>query len=252
MNKGGQIHIGTSGWLYGPWRGPFYPEDIRTEDLLPFYARTFSTVEINNSFYRAPTPKTIQTWCGRVPEEFVFSVKANRYLTHRKLLKGNREDFDFFFSLLPVFGQKLGPVLYQLPPRFHKNAERLAAFLALLPADCRATFEFRHESWFDEDIYAVLRKHNAAWCIYDLDRRHAPAQITADFAYLRMHGPQGPYKGSYDDAFLQRWARQFLAWQKEDIDVYCYFDNDEKGYAVKDAHRLCHYVELSSNRRRSA
>lgn len=234
----GKIYIGTSGWQYGPWKGPFYPENIKPADLLPFYAKRFNTVEINTSFYGTPDIETIKRWRRATAADFIFSVKAHRYLTHRKRLIGDVKTFAFFFEILPGFGRKLGPILYQLPPRWQINLDRLEHFLQILPKCYRATFEFRDASWFSDETYDLLRYYNAAFCIYDLNRRRSPTPVTADFIYLRLHGPARPYRGSYSSATLRRWSHQCLDWQRQGLDIFCYFDNDEKGYAIKDAAKL--------------
>lgn len=238
-NKGkGKIYIGTSGWLYKDWYGTFYPEDLPRKDWLIHYGSQFDSVELNASFYHTPKISSIETWCQRTPRSFIFSVKCSRWMTHIKRLKGERQDFDYFYAILPAFKKKLGPILYQLPPRWYVDLERLEHFLGQLPKAYRATFEFRDASWFCEEVYDLLRKHNAAFCLYHLDRRRSPHPVTADFVYLRLHGPKGKYKGSYSMRTLAGWAEKFLAWQEDGLDIYCYFDNDEKGYATKDALRL--------------
>jgi uncharacterized protein YecE (DUF72 family) len=231
-------YIGTSGWHYDHWVGAFYPQDLPDGAFLEYYADHFGTAEINNSFYRLPEKKTLVRWRDAVPEYFVFSLKASRYLTHMKKLKDPREPLERLFERVSVLGTKLGPILFQLPPRWRLNAERLEGVLKILPENHRYAFEFRDYSWFDGDVYGLLAKHRAAFCVYDLDGRTSPKEITADFAYVRLHGPDGPYRGRYGAKRLAGWADVFSTWLKEGLDVYCYFDNDEAAYATQDALRL--------------
>jgi len=218
--------------------GTFYPKGLRPNGFIGYYTRLFHTVEINNSFYRLPTPETFAAWRDAVPEDFIFSVKASRYLTHMKNLLAPQEPLSRFFSSADALGHKLGPVLFQLPPGWHANAGRLRDFLALLPPHYLYTFEFRHPSWYTDEILDLLRKHNAAFCIYELDGHVTPLHVTSNFVYVRLHGPQGKYGGSYSEEALQEWARRCLAGQQEGLAVYVYFDNDQLGYAAFNALRL--------------
>src|SRR5215216_524684 len=231
-------YVGTSGWHYDHWEGPFYPPNLSDKAFLVYYAGRFGTTEINNSFYRLPERKTLLQWRDMVPEGFVFSVKASRYLTHMKKLKDPREPLERLLDRVGVLEDKLGPILFQLPPRWRSNPERLEGFLKILPEGQRYAFEFRDPSWFDDEIYELLVKRKASFCVYDLDGKTSPKEITADFAYVRLHGPDGPYRGRYGAERLAGWAGTFSAWRKEGLDVYCYFDNDEAGYAAQDALRL--------------
>jgi uncharacterized protein YecE (DUF72 family) len=228
-------YIGTSGWHYDHWEGPFYPTGLPDGGFLEYYAGHFGTAEVNNSFYRLPEEKTLIRWRDAVPKDFVFSVKASRYLTHMKKLKDPREPLERLLERVSVLGTKLGPILFQLPPRWRSNSERLEGFLEILPEDHRYAFEFRDPSWFDGEVYGLLAKYRAAFCVYDLGGRISPKEITADFAYVRLHGPGGPYRGRYGVKRLTGWAGVISGWLKEGLDVYCYFDNDEAGYAVQDA-----------------
>lgn len=234
----GRLHIGTSGWHYDHWRGFFYPDDLKATDRLAYYARHFSTVEINNTFYKLPAKKTLAAWRDGTPRHFLFACKASRFITHMKKLKDPEQAFTRFFDAVAVIEPKLGPILFQLPPRWHVNVERLAAFLATLPAGRRYAFEFRDESWFTPDVSDLLAQHGAALCAYDIAGRRSPAEVTADFAYVRLHGPGAAYEGRYDGRALSGWKRRFDGWRAEGKDVYCYFDNDQKAYAVGDALRL--------------
>jgi uncharacterized protein YecE (DUF72 family) len=238
----GTIHIGTSGWHYTHWVGPFYPQGMPPSEFLGSYARRFATVEVNNTFYQLPSPKTLADWRAGTPAGFVFACKASRYITHMKKLKDPSQSTEKFFRAIDGLGDKLGPVLFQLPPRWRADAQRLARFLKALPKGYRFAFEFRDESWFNPEIHDLLAGHNAAFCAYDLDRRRSPVTLTADFAYVRLHGPGGPYRGTYDGRTLSGWARRFTSWSGKGIDVYCYFDNDEMGYAALDARRILEMI----------
>jgi uncharacterized protein YecE (DUF72 family) len=231
----GTIHIGTSGWHYDHWRGPFYPPDLSPAHFLAFYAERFATVEINNSFYRMPSPAALATWRDATPPSFRFAVKGSRYLTHMKKLKDPETGLANFLPRLEALGEKLGPILFQLPPHWRADPERLAAFLTALPASQRFAFELRDPSWHVPAIYERLAHHNAACCIYDLAGRQSPVALTADFVYVRLHGPDGAYQGCYDLAALAAWARRVREWADTMRAVYVYFDNDERGYAPSNA-----------------
>ncbi len=238
MGREGEVLVGTSGWHYGHWKGRFYPEELAPEEWLRFYADRLETVEINNSFYRLPTEDAVVGWREGTPPAFVFAAKASRYITHMKKLKEPARAVAEFLARISVLGDKLGAVLFQLPPRWRRNAERLEAFLAALPEGRRYAFEFRDESWFDESAYRALRERGAAFCIYDLAGRLSPKEVTADFVYVRLHGPGGAYEGNYDEGMLAAWARELSGWARQGRDVCCYFDNDQEGYAVRNALRL--------------
>jgi uncharacterized protein YecE (DUF72 family) len=237
MKKRG-IHIGTSGWHYDDWRGPFYPEDMPPEDFLRYYGKHFQTVEINNSFYQLPRKETFEMWRETVPPGFAFAVKGSRYITHMKKLKDPEKSVGKFLERVEALGEKLGPILFQLPPRWKLNPERLRAFLEALPGKYRYAFEFRDLSWFSDKIYWILKEHGAAFCIYELAGTLSPKEITAEFIYVRLHGPKGPYEGQYGSQLLAGWAGDFAAWRRQKKEIFCYFDNDQAGYAAKDAIRL--------------
>jgi len=241
---GGRVHIGTSGWHYDHWRGTFYPPGLPADRLLEHYATRFETAEINNSFYRLPEAKTLAGWRRRTPRGFVFAAKASRYLTHMKKLRKPEEPLRRLFGRLEALGEKLGPVLFQLPPRWRANPGRLEALLKALPPGRRCAFEFRDESWFCEEVYRLLQEHGAALCVYDLGERSSPRRLTAGFAYARLHGPEGPYRGCYGERQLASWAGLLGGWAEEGTEVYCYFDNDEAGYAPRNAARLRQMMEV--------
>lgn len=231
-------HIGTSGWSYPHWRESFYPREVPATRFLEYYARQFQTVEINSSFYRLPTEHTLRQWYAAVPDEFVFAAKASRYITHMKKLRDPRHTVQPFLERISLLGDKLGPILFQLPPRWRFNRDRLTDLLRILSHQFRYAFEFRDHSWLNDETYDLLASSNIALCIYDLDGFVSPRKITTDFAYVRLHGPGGPYEGSYDDGTLANWARRLRSWKASCEHVYCLFDNDESGYAPENARRL--------------
>lgn len=238
MSDDSHVHIGTSGWHYDHWSGPFYPADLPQEDYLDYYARSFQTVEINNTFYGLPETETLRTWLEQTPDEFIFSAKASRYITHMKKLKDPQESLSNFLDRIRVMKAKLGPILFQLPPNWHFNLRRLVGFIELLPAENRYTFEFRDPSWFDQRAYEAMAKYNVAFCIYELNGLLSPKEITADFVYVRMHGPEGRYEGKYSTQSLAGWAGAFSSWMNQGKEIYCYFDNDMQGFAVQNALEL--------------
>lgn len=242
MKENVQIHIGTSGWNYKHWKGHFYPEDLSTSKWLEFYVEHLHTVEINTSFYNLPQKTTIDKWYHNVPENFIFSIKASRYITHMKKLKDPKSALKRFFEPIKDLKEKLGIILFQLPPHWHANLERLNNFLTQLPHWYRFAFEFRDDSWWQEETYQLLKKYNAAFCIFDLAGTQSPKEVTADFIYLRLHGPGDAYQGNYDIHTLAGWAETFAVWRKKVKEIFCYFDNDEKAFAVKNAVELLKMV----------
>ena len=233
-----RIHIGTSGWSYEHWQGYFYPEGLAADQRLAYYDKYFHSVEINSSFYRLPSPSVLARWRDSAPDDFVFSVKASRYITHIKKLRDPRRTLKQFMTRMELLAGKLGPILFQLPPRWHINVDRLAVFLKVLPRGYRYAIEFRDPSWFNSRIYQLLAEHAVAFCIFDLNKMLSPVEVTADFVYIRLHGPNGPYQGQYDDRTLAAWADAIRRWRRERREIFCYFDNDEAAYAVQDALRL--------------
>lgn len=205
--------------------------------MLDHYVRQFDTVELNNTFYRLPAPAALEAWRDSTPGAFHFAVKGSRFLTHMKKLRNAEAGLRRFLDAVEILGRKLGPILFQLPPNWHADADRLEAFLALLPRR-RCAFEFRDPSWNTEAVYELLARHNAGYCIYDLAGYQSPIEVTADFVYIRLHGPGGKYQGTYDDAELADWARRIDAWNRKLAAVYVYFDNDDSGFAPRDALRL--------------
>jgi uncharacterized protein YecE (DUF72 family) len=230
-----RIHIGTSGWNYKHWLGPFYPERFPAQDMLEFYARHFDTVELNNSFYHLPTANSFEKWRDITPQDFVFAVKASRFTTHMKKLKEPTSSTDKFFAAAEKLEEKLGVILFQLPPRWKVNLERLSEFLQAMPREYRYAFEFREESWFTSEVYDLLKKHSVALCVYHMKGWNSPIEVTADFVYVRMHGTETQYGGSYSLKMLEEWASQIRQWQSESKDVYVYFNNDPEAQAIRNA-----------------
>jgi uncharacterized protein YecE (DUF72 family) len=239
MTDTSKIHIGTSGWNYKHWRGAFYPDDIKADNWLEYYADRLNEVEINNSFYQLPTKKTFSQWRKIVPDGFSFSVKASRYITHMKKLKDPRDSVERLFEKIIYLEDKLGPILFQLPPRWKSNPDRLNKFLHSLPSQYKYTLQFRDQSWWNDDIYNILRKHNCAFCIYDLAGTQSPREVTSDdLIYIRLHGPEGAYQGKYSIQQLAAWAGAISSWSDQGQDVFVFFDNDQNGYAPKNALEL--------------
>lgn len=238
MKGGENIHVGTSGWHYGHWTGPFYPENLTKKEFLPYYAEHFHTVEVNSTFYGLPQKKTLLTWQKSVPEGFLFAVKSSRYITHMKKLKDAEKALYSLLKRVSVLGDNLGPILFQLPPGWRYNAKRFRNFLDLLPKGYRYAFEFRDRTWQNPEVYETMEYFNAAFCIYHLDGFLSPKIITADFIYVRLHGPDGPYRGNYGVQTLSGWSGAFSTWSSGKKKIFCYFDNDEAGYAPRNALRL--------------
>lgn len=237
-----RFRVGTSGWQYKHWRGVFYPAGLAVRRWLDYYAARFDTVEINNSFYRLPAVETLEKWRDSTPPGFLFAVKASRYLTHYKRLADPEEPIARLFSRITALGPKLGPVLFQLPPKWQADADRLSTFLRRLPRGPRYVFEFRDPSWETPAIWRLLEKHGAARCVFELAGYTSPLARTADFVYLRLHGPlAAKYAGCYHDAALHCWARWLVA-EAPDCG-YVYFDNDQAGYAAANAAALRQWLE---------
>jgi len=237
-----RIHIGTSGWSYRHWRGTFYAPGLRPADELAFYTRQFQTVEVNNSYYRLPQETTFATWRDTVPPGFVFAVKASRYITHMKKLRDTEQAVALLLERADVLGDRLGPILFQLPPRWHKNVERLGAFLQQLPTGYRYAFEFRDPSWFADDTYDLLREHGIGFCVYDLAGRITPLVTTSDVVYVRLHKPAGE-GWRYDLGTLGMWADRMRAWRDAGHTIWCYFNNDPETAAPRNAHELIDLVQ---------
>ena len=229
------LYLGTSGYSYKEWKGPFYPEDLPDKQMLHFYAERFRTVEINNTFYRMPKPAVLEAWAEDVPADFKFVLKASQRITHMQRLKDAGDSVSYLLKVASVLKELLGPLLFQLPPYLKKDATRLREFLALLPRERRAALEFRHESWFDAEVFGLLREHQAALCIAEAeDGVEVPFESTADWGYLRLRRPD------YGDAELKAWAErvQKQAWQ----DAFIFFKHEDEGKAPQMAKR---FLELA-------
>jgi len=233
-----RARIGTSGWQYDDWKGRFYPEGLAKTRWLAHYATVFDTLEVNASFYSLPKPETVAAWRDAVGADFAFAYKASRYLSHIKRLKDAEEPLAKLAPMAETLGETAGPMLVQLPPNWNVNVERFADFTAKLPEGRRVAYEFRHESWFCEEIYALIRTRGDALVITDISGAPSPDVVTGEFTYLRLHGPDEAYRGSYADAALDAWADWIAARLGEGVEVYCYFDNDDQAAAPQDAQRL--------------
>jgi len=230
------IWIGTSGWQYASWKATFYPPDVPQARWLEHYAERFQTQELNNSFYRLPSADAFTAWAERTPDDFVMVVKMSRYLTHIKRLRDADEPVARFLERARCLGHKLGPVLLQLPPNL--KAERLPELghtLGLFPADVRLAVEFRHESWFTDQTYEVLRSHGAAFCLADSPRRRTPVVRTAEWGYLRLHEGRAAPRPCYGEKALDTWAERLAELFGPAPDVFVFFNNDPRGCAVRDA-----------------
>jgi uncharacterized protein YecE (DUF72 family) len=218
--------IGTSGFQYAEWKGTFYPEDLPAGKMLPFFAERLSTTEINYTFHRIPSAKTIENWKAQTPENFRFALKAPQKITHFAKLRDCQDTLGYFCRVISALGDRLGPILFQLPPNFKKNADVLSAFVRELPA-IRAAFEFRHESWLDEETFGLLRSHNIALCLADTEKLAAPTVVTADYGYLRLR------REDYTPGDVERWAdfvrQEEASWQ----DAFVYFKHEEAGIGPK-------------------
>jgi uncharacterized protein YecE (DUF72 family) len=231
--------IGTSGWNYDSWRGPFFPTGLPLKHQLQYYASQFQTTELNGVFYRTPTYDAVKRWRAQTGKNFVFAWKASKFITHWKRLSHNSvNSLELLEERLSLLGNKAGPILFQLPPNFEVDADRLVSFFELLSKTRRYSFEFRHPSWYQPRIMKLLSKRNISLCLSDHQDAPAPWKRTADFVYIRGHGPGGHYKGHYRPDTLAEWARRIKSWKRQGCDVFIYFDNDQKSAAPADAMKL--------------
>lgn len=216
------LYVGTSGFSYKEWKGSFYPEDLAEKRMLHYYGERFRTVEINNTFYRMPKISVLQAWAGEVPGDFKFALKAPQRITHQQRLKDAGDALSYLLEVTAVLQERLGPLLFQLPPYFKKDVPRLRDFLALLPSQRRAAFEFRHASWFDDEVFQLLRDHDAALCVAEAeDDLEVPFVSTGDWGYLRLRRPD------YGDAQLKRWAKLVL--EQDWREAFLFFKHEEAG-----------------------
>lgn len=233
-----QVRIGCSGWQYKHWREIFYPKGLPQTRWFAFYAEHFDTVEINNSFYMLPKPQTFEKWRDQAPPGFCYAVKANRYLTQAKKLKECEEPIGRMMAATRHLGDRLGPMLYQLPPKMGINLERLESFLQLVPEDVTNVFEFRNASWYAPETYSLLDRYGASFCIHDMPGSASERIVTGPIAYVRFHGGEGKYWGRYSDEGLLSWTDWAVEQARAGRSVWCYFNNDIHGHAIHDAQTL--------------
>jgi uncharacterized protein YecE (DUF72 family) len=244
-----RVLVGTSGWHYPSWRGKFFPPKLMLKHQLTYYATQFGTAELNGVFYRTPTEAAVAAWRDQTPDDFLFAWKASKFITHWKRLSDRSvNSLELLESRLAILGDKAGPVLFQLPPQFALNEDRLTSFFKLLSGKRRYSFEFRHPSWYSPRVLRLLADHNAALCISDHHDAPAPWKRTADFVYVRGHGPTGRYRGHYSPTALQDWATHIRSWTRQGCDVFVYFDNDQKSAAPADAAALIEALPAPSRR----
>ncbi len=232
------LYIGTSGYSYAHWKGDFYPPDIKAADYLSFYARHFNTVEINYSFYHIPPEKSIQKWRGQVPPDFLFTLKANRQITHRAKLQNVEGITRVMTWRMHLLKEKAGVLLFQLPPSFSIDLPRLEKFLHTLPQRVRCAFEFRHISWFTEETLTLLKEYEAGFCVLSAPDFPIVVRATAPFVYFRFHGQNQWIHYNYSDDELRFWAEKIQAFREEGREVFAYFNNDPEANAVRNALRL--------------
>jgi uncharacterized protein YecE (DUF72 family) len=238
-----EARVGCSGWQYKHWRGDFYPAGVPATRWFEYYAARFDTVEINNTFYRLPEAETFARWHQRAPMGFLFAVKASRFLTHMKKLKDPEEPIERLFSRMRALRHHLGPVLYQLPPGFKLDRDRLEHFLQALPKGVRHVLEFREPSWYADEVSVLLERHGVARCLHDMKGSATGRERVGPFVYVRFHGASGTYSGAYPDDRLERWAEWLDEQRRSSIDVYAYFNNDVGGHAPRDAVTLRRLLE---------
>jgi uncharacterized protein YecE (DUF72 family) len=234
-------HLGTSGWSYPGWRGKFYPPDLPSSEWLSYYARHFSTVEINMTFYRFPKPETLQGWLERTPARFSFTLKANRRITHLKKLRNVQSEVRYFTILAESLREKLGCILFQLPPSIKKDLELLDEFLSTLSAEHKNVIEFRHESWYDEAVVEKLRARGVTFCTVSSAQVPDTSMESSTVAYFRFHGLTGGYRHKYSDEELARWAERIGGVKAEER--YVYFNNDYQAHAVDNCLKLAELLK---------
>jgi len=237
------IRIGTSGWVYPHWRGLFYPQELRQKDWFGFFSRTFDTVEINNSFYRLPSPAVFEAWHRQAPPGFIYSVKASRFLTHIKKLIDPEQPLQAFFNGAVNLKETLGPILYQLPPGWSPDLPRFRHFLDALPEGYTHVIEFRDARWLTEEVFQLMERRGVSHCIHDRYPLDVPHRITASPVYIRLHGDPAP-GGDYPPEALEAWAGCIRAWRDRSLNVFLYFNNDFGGYAVENAKSLKKMLRL--------
>jgi len=232
------IRIGTSGWYYSHWSGLFYPAKLPKTKWFQYYAKHFDSVEVNNTFYQLPKQQSVKKWYVQAPKNFIYTVKANRYITHIKRLKDTPEALERFFKTVDLLKQKLGPVLYQLPPSLQKDLDLLGGFIRLLPKNRIAVFEFRHESWYSEDTFELLNQFNVGFCVHDMPAKQTPRIITGNIIYIRFHSSTGRYSGNYTKSALKNRVHWLKKQNKKARRIYIYFNNDFNAFAVENAKQI--------------
>lgn len=232
--------MGTSGFSYNHWQGIFYPDKLSRERWLEFYAERFDSVEINSSFYHLPRISTLESWRKRTPAYFVFVLKGSRFVTHRKNLKDCEDALKQFYDIAGSLKNKLAAVLWQLPPQLNVDTDRLQKFVAILPSHPPAVLEFRNHTWYTEKVYSIMKRYNVSLCLHDMPSVCCPDIAVGPLLYLRFHGPEGKYKGSYSNEFLKQRAE--VAKKLAKSDIYAFFNNDFGGYAVTNARTFRGYL----------
>lgn len=243
-----EVRIGCSGWQYAHWRRRFYPADLPQDRWLEFYADRFDTVELNGSFYRLPEGETFARWAGRVPRGFSMAVKASRYLTHVKRLREPLEPLERLWSRADRLGSHLGPMLYQLPPRWHRDEARLRAFLAAVPPGRPQAVEFRDATWYADEVLSALDEARVGLCLHDMPGSAAATRPVGPLVYVRFHGAGRKYAGSYSSQLLAAWATRLARWSAAGLPCHVYFNNDAAANAVRDAERLRTLVARAADR----
>ena len=254
MEKRGKLYIGTSGWSYSHWQNIFYPQDLPPRKYLKYLSKYFKTTEVNYSFYHLPKPSTFENWYRETPDYFVFAVKVSRFITHIKRLKNINLPLELFLDNALSLRTKLGPLLFQFPANFsakEENIKRLEETLDILKRietkkrkNIKSAFEFRNKSWFQENVYALLKEYKTALVIANSPNFPEAKRITTNFVYLRMHGSKVLFGSEYTDRELKNLARKIENWLKRKLDVYVYFNNDFKGYAVMNAEKLINFCQF--------
>jgi uncharacterized protein YecE (DUF72 family) len=230
-----RLYIGTSGFSYDHWKGIFYPEELKRGQWLEFYCQTFDTVELNSSFYHLPAEKVVKSWRERTPRDFEYAVKASRYITHRLKLSGIDDSLKLFYDRMEHLQQKLGPILFQLPPSLKLDLDRLSIFCGLLKEGHRHVVEFRHESWDNDETLAILREHDVCACFVSMPGIESIEEVTSDFIYIRFHGAEELYASKYTKKQLEAWRDLIREYRNSSLDIYAYFNNDYNAFAVENA-----------------
>ncbi len=237
-----KIYIGTSGYSYKNWSGDFYPKDLKKSEWLQYYAKKFSTVEINNTFYNLPKKETFKNWANKTPQNFLFAIKASRYITHMKKLKDCKEPIEKLLDASSGLGSKLGPILFQLPGNLKKNTKKLKKFISMLHSDKLYAFEFRDESWFDDDVYKILDDSGCAIIISSSPKFPYHEKVVGNFCYIRLHGRKKLYSSSYSGNELKKFASIAKKCRKDGLKSFIYFNNDAKGHAFRNALAIKDFV----------